>query len=272
MSTHNNYPFKPAKLGDRKGNLSKPWYIQYSAWDAQQKKLRRKFDYEINQYKTPKERYAFAKVRINQINELLTKGYHFDARKVKQQEKKREQPLLRDAYLWVLKSKKPELSQPTYNSYSSTINVFNEWLSGTRWRNISVTRLTTEICYKFIDELADFGISPRTINGRYITYLRSFHNYYRKRNKGIKQNPWLDVDKKKEVLSSMHIPFLDSEKKQLKNLISKVDKELWMFIQFIYYCYLRPNEVRQLQKYNIMLERGMIFIDAPKAKNKKTLM
>lgn len=272
MSKENKLPFRPARLGDRKGDLSKSWYIEYSAWDAQLKKLRRKFDYEINQYKTEKERRAFAKIRIEEINQLLTKGYHFDAEKIKKQDQERQYPRAADAYLWVLQRKRPELSRPTYNSYSSTIHVFNEWINTTRYKNYSINRLTPDICYQFIDELSENEVSPRTINSRYISYLRSFHNYYIKRNQGKgvrKDNPWLQIEKKKEVLSSMHVPFLEIEKQQLKKIISQKDPELWLFIQFIYYCYLRPNEVRQLQKYNIMTDRGMIFIDAPKAKNKK---
>ena len=90
-----------------------------------------------------------------------------------------------------------------------------------------------------------------------------------KRNKEVKKNPWIGITKKKEVGTTRNIAFNRMEVEQLKSLISTVDSELWVFIQFMYYLFMRPNEIRQLQVYNIQISRGLVFIDALKAKNKK---
>lgn len=58
---------------------------------------------------------------------------------------------------------------------------------------------------------------------------------------------------------------------RLKTAILEADPELWLYIQFIYYCALRPNgEVRRLKADDIMLEAGQIRVRGEIAKNKKT--
>lgn len=262
------YPFKKAVLNDRDGDVSKRWYIEYSAWDVQAKALRRKYDTTINAIPTLDERYISARVIISQINDLLARGYHIDAEKSKALAEG-VFPKVADAYERALDVKRNELSKESINSYSSTITVFKEWLQNTRYKGLNINQLTVKHCYEFVDELSGRGISPRTINSRYIDYLKSFHNTYMTRNKELKKNPWLEVVKKKEVGSTRNVAFNEVEVDQLKRLISAVDSELWVFIQFIYYCFLRPNEIRQLQVYNVQINRGLIFIDAIKAKNKK---
>ena len=44
---------------------------------------------------------------------------------------------------------------------------------------------------------------------------------------------------------------------------------LWVFIQFVYYCYIRPGEIRRLKREYIDLSSGKIFIPAFISKNAK---
>jgi integrase len=44
---------------------------------------------------------------------------------------------------------------------------------------------------------------------------------------------------------------------------------LWIFIQFIYYCYLRPNEILQLEHPYFNFDERKIFIPSNISKNSK---
>ena len=55
----------------------------------------------------------------------------------------------------------------------------------------------------------------------------------------------------------------------MKDILKEKDPLLWLFIQFIYYCYLRPNEIRQLKHSYIQLGEKQIFIPAHISKNGK---
>ena len=82
-----DYPYELARLV----NADKPicddpnqrWYISFWIWDVQKGKKVRKRDYEVNNYNTIKERNAFAKTRIREINKLLVESCHIDAVKKK---------------------------------------------------------------------------------------------------------------------------------------------------------------------------------------------
>ena len=266
MKNNDLYPYKKAVLKDRLGDLSKRWYIEYSAFDVQANKLLKKYEYEVNKFETDKERRLFAAMRCQQLNDLLAKGYHFDSSK---EEVPGKFPKVADAYQKALDIKSIELSLATINSYNSSLSRFREWIENSKYSRLNINQLDEKHCYEFIDTLAVAGLNPRTINSGYIDYLKAFHNTYMKRNKEVKKNPWIGITKKKEVGTTRNIAFNRMEVEQLKSLISTVDSELWVFIQFMYYLFMRPNEIRQLQVYNIQISRGLVFIDALKAKNKK---
>jgi hypothetical protein len=76
-----SYPFRKATLNNCDGSLQGRWYIVFYVWDVQQCKMVRKRDYSLNIYATAAQRRAFAKERIQSINDLLMDGYHIDSRK-----------------------------------------------------------------------------------------------------------------------------------------------------------------------------------------------
>jgi len=68
------YPFKKARLNDCEGNLTKRWYIEFYAWDVQQKKLIRKRFYEVNNFAGEQDRRTYANRMIQELNDLLKNG------------------------------------------------------------------------------------------------------------------------------------------------------------------------------------------------------
>lgn len=57
----------------------------------------------------------------------------------------------------------------------------------------------------------------------------------------------------------------------LKDYLSKNDPELWLYCQFVYFCFIRPrSELRFLQVKHIFFEERKILIPGTVAKNNKT--
>lgn len=63
--------------------------------------------------------------------------------------------------------------------------------------------------------------------------------------------------------------FSTSQVRFLAKEIGASDAELWLFIQFIYYCFIRPGELRLLRVGDIMPEDGKILVRGDISKNRK---
>lgn len=63
--------------------------------------------------------------------------------------------------------------------------------------------------------------------------------------------------------------FQEYQKKRLKEYLSINAPELWMFCQYIYYCFLRPKELRHLKVGDIDLDTWRIRLKGENAKNWK---
>lgn len=63
-----------AKLYDAQGDLKERWYIYYKVKDADGNLVSRHKKSGINKFKTAKERRSFAKIIIDQVNEMLVSG------------------------------------------------------------------------------------------------------------------------------------------------------------------------------------------------------
>jgi len=117
------YPFKNAKLNDCDGDISKRWYIEFYAWDVQKEKLLRRRFYEINNISTIKDRRAYARRIIKEINDLLKDGFHFDVNKAPAEAVSEEQKTytINAALDYALEVKKPSIRTTSYPSYKSSV-------------------------------------------------------------------------------------------------------------------------------------------------------
>jgi hypothetical protein len=70
-------PYKLAVLRDRKGDLSKPWYVEFYAYSESQKHLIRKRIKIPSNLNTAEGRRKHAARTIKEINQLLREGYYF---------------------------------------------------------------------------------------------------------------------------------------------------------------------------------------------------
>jgi site-specific recombinase XerD len=266
--TDKKLPYKEATLNDRGGKLTSRWYIQFWVWSDIENKMIRRWDYAINRENGKDEadtiriRRAYAKARIRAINQLLEEGYH-----VKEKiEEKSIDMTVRQAMDYALKIS--GLKGGSYNSYSSTMNIFLEWAKTNQLDTINLDRFKRKDAYQYIDWRISCGIAGVTINND-VSYIRRLWSILKKREI-IQVNPFSELEKQKEERSFRNLAYTDSEIELLKTEISAADPELWSFVQMIYNTFARPNEIRQLKVSDIRLSDRLIYIDASISKNNKS--
>jgi integrase len=264
------YPFKKAKLNDCGGKLSGRWYIEFSAWDVQRSLLVRKRFYEVNNIPSEQERRSYANRILQHLNKLLNEGYHFDTNKVPYHEEKEQSQTytLKEAVSFALEIKKPSIRSASYPSYKSTVELFKKWAAATRIQDMDVVYFDRLRAVYFDDYLlVECGYAAKTVNG-HIAYLKSLFQVMVERGI-ILNNPLRNIRKHKEAQSLKNMAFSKEQMTRIKKIVEMKDPDLWLFIQFIYYCYLRPNEVRQLKHIYLNMDKNQIFIPAHISKNGK---
>jgi integrase len=254
------HPYTNAILNDFKGDLKARWSISFWVWSVDEQKKIRKFDYSLNKYSTVRERRLYAKKRIEAINSLLEKGYHID--------KAKNSPVVVATIESALKHALSvcSISHASKLSYNSTVKLFLAWCEKRNQLNNPIELFNKKDVFEYRDKLKADGKAGVTINSD-VACLKRMWNILKKREM-VKENPWNILEKEKEIITNRNIAYTWGEVGKLSELISKSDKELWCFISMIYHTLARPNELRQLQVYNIHLNKRKIYFDALKTKNK----
>jgi integrase len=99
-----------------------------------------------------------------------------------------------------------------------------------------------------------------------VSYMKSMFNQMLAREV-IRDNPFVRLKKRKEIKSFQNLAYTDEEIKLLKEKILEKDPQLWTFIQFNFYCYLRPAELSSLTREHVNVRTCKIFIPATISKN-----
>ena len=210
------------KLYDAKGDLTKKWFVY---WYEGKKRIRKYGD--INKFHTDKARRLEARKLIKKL-----KSEH--ARKISVLEERMWKHLEENKLQWSLK---------TYQQYKGMNTSFLEFLGG---RN-----LEQSILDNFFAQLKQNHHSA-TYN-RYLSYLKRV----------LRKSGYLHLFDNYRNLKSVSSPdryYQQHQKEKLINYISNRDADLYLFIQFIYYCFIRPNELRHLRIQDIYFYEKQIRI------------
>jgi integrase len=119
---------------------------------------------------------------------------------------------------------------------------------------------------KYMDYLSN-RIKGRTWNN-HLSFMRIFFNLLVNRDI-ITKNPFGKIKKQTETQSVKNIAFSEHERLLLLHYLKPNDLQLYYFVQFVYYCALRPKEISMLRIKDIDFTRRNIFVSADVSKNKK---
>jgi len=150
----------------------------------------------------------------------------------------------------------------TVSAYQTVLTYWLKFLKGKPDKNA-----TAETVNDFIYWLYKNGTNQNTIakyrNTLFTLYNKAFKLGYCTFNPvekvpGIRRNP----------VSLQY--FTDKQILNLKNEIRQENPQLWLCVQLLFYCFIRPGEIRFLKISDINLDYSFIEIRAEFSKNKKT--
>lgn len=161
-------------------------------------------------------------------------------------------PIMKQAHGW-LESKKGLYAKKTYQGLNSKLNCLENWLNGKPLTNDNIKAF-------FI------WLSNHRHKTTYNTYLSKFQLIF----SGIEYEYLLDGIEHVRAHSTPAKYFQTHQVRRIKNKIENENPELWLFCQFVYYCFLRPGrELRFLRIGDIQFDDWKIRVDGAFAKNGK---
>ncbi|QHT65652.1 site-specific integrase [Rhodocytophaga rosea] len=261
-----------AKLNTCGNDLSKQWYVSFSYKNPETGKYKRFKVYEgFTERKTVEARLQYGEQLIEKINLKLKNGWNpfydeYTLYKLVEVAPVYESNLLVHHVNLALTSKKAEIRKKTYQSYNSHLRGFLAWITENRLDQMLVTDFTYEHAKLFIDSLyLEKGYKGKTRSCYLITMKMLFERI--KETRVINENPFKKF--KKIKYSSVSALYFDEfQRKELKEYLIEHDPQLGLFVQFIFYCFIRPGELRKLRVGDI--HGNKIQIKGEISKNTKT--
>lgn len=162
------------------------------------------------------------------------------------------------------------LRAKSVSTYQSKVTTFIAWLHDNGYSRTYAADFLRADAEKFLRWLTDSKkqkLSPTSRN----TYMVTMRTIWKTMiQDGItSRNPWNEIPKIKENRLGK-LPLREDMKRTLIRAFAKEDPELWLFVQFMYYCFIRPGELIQLRVGAIDLDSEKILIDANISKNHKS--
>ncbi len=266
-------PFKPPFLSKPLDNdLKKQWCIEYGVWSESDAKIKRKR--VVVTGNTVAERLQTANEIIAELTALLEKGAYLRAEKPPAPKRVASPSALSftDAIDKYLASIKTTLEEGTFTRYRSTlIYSFSAFLTRHSLQNSCLKDFTRADALLYLDEIKTVeNNSNRTRNNRKGD-MNSFFRYFidRDRTGTLIKSPFADIPKL-PYNKLKHNAYTQKQRKVFQDyIISKGDNQLLLFVQFIYYTFLRPgSELRNLKVGDIL--ETTIKVHAENAKDNET--
>lgn len=226
-------------LYDANGDLNKKWYVHY--YDNG-KRIR--IYTSINRHKSGKERREAAQLIIDEI--ILKQKLTYKSRTRRTVEE-------------YLNHKKNFLRPKSYQDHKSKVTAFFNFLGFDEFNNQSVRN--------FFHKLMA-SKSPTTYNNYRVVLRQLFRESMQLTSEELEE--LFNGINSVKAISVPPTPFSLSTIQQLKQCILTHCPSLWLVCQLQYYCFIRPNEIRNLKVADIILEESKIMVHASFSKNKKT--
>lgn len=260
--SHDIFPYTPPRIATPADeSLDKPWYVEYYIWDYSAKKKRRKR--VVLNHNSANERYREGHKISNEILSILEKGAYVNGPKLKASLK--QDSILIQAFEYYLYSVQNILKQSSYSSIRTHIRRLNNFLKFKNYDHIKVQNFTNDHAVEYADYMnIHLEISNRTINNN-IAELSTVFNWFIKR-KLISDNPFRDFSKL-PAPAKRHTAFRPEQVAEFKSHTAS-DPQLWLFVQFVYYCAIRPRKELRLLKIKDIEEKA-ICISSETAKSSR---
>lgn len=249
MSNTREKKFFVPHLATSNNNIKERWYVfWYEPVPGTDLRKRKKASGGINYAKTIEERLQKAEAFIK---ELQQNNFYYTGEVNRTPENTELHQCLQNR----------TLRKHASRFYNTHVRVFLKWLKD------KPLKCSPDDAQAFINFLKDKGNCNTTVN-HYRNTLKSLYAELLEMKK-IKVNPFAKIKKLKESRESKKA-YTPAQVQEIKEYLQQHDPELWLFCQFIYYCFIRPNELRQLKIKDIDFYNNLITVPGSISKNHKS--
>jgi integrase len=253
--------FKPAKLFDAGGDLSKRWFVYYSFRSPDTGKFQRFQHWVPQKILTASGRRDKAHVMIRNINQKLRQGFNPFAHAEK------KYTSISVALKEMISIKENSCRKRTSHTYNSMVNKFEQWLNKKNLDKLPVDDFNYTHAQAFMDYTkSKLQNSNRTYNNR-LTAMRTIFKMLVKREY-IMINPFTTIERLTKEDPSI-IAFTVDELMKMQEYLPAWNYDLYVCACLIFYCFLRPQELVRLQVSHFHLKSRSILIPGKVSKNKK---
>jgi integrase len=253
-------------LRDKNGDMTRPWYIEFS-WKEDGVVTRKRIKADINRIKDKKQRYAEAKLIMNELQAAVNIAvFQKLDPSFNQVEKVEIIPIVESNHIKILTSvlekTKNTINKRSLHTYEYSLRLFFEFLSTNKIYEAHKKHIELYIQY-----LKEKKRAQKSIYGN-IMVVRNLYN------KAIAYdlltiNPCAGIKVPNKTTGEKSIPWTDEEFQKLMDYTA--DKlNLKVYWGLIYYCAIRPNEISHLQRKHIDILDKKILIEASFSKVKKS--
>ena len=268
-------------LNDKRGDLSKKWYVEYFYRIPGETVPRKRRISEGLCTGSHAERYANAERIIAEITRQLKSPDLFQMRPDEVTKVLRDDVHTRpeaDRYAAYENRIKAEnltaefteymcdaVSQKTHETYRSKLHIFADWCKA---NNVSITTGDRQALLPFFQYLArERNLTKRSIF-KYKQILHSFFDWQIRQGLCV-SNPVTEIPNYGKIADCAPAPIDANDIQRLKETIRKNDPCLWLACCIQYYCAIRPGtELRLLKVGDINMGKMEIRIAPENAKNR----
>lgn len=255
------------RLKDRRGDVNKTWYVEYKVRDSRTDKMRPfRVQGDLNRLhgKTKNEtielRTKSAQVIIDTFTAKLRGGWSpfADDKVIYEDEieyhnaaiiygrRKTANITIRSYASQYLSELRRKIKPKTFESYLSKIRKFVLWVENEQLGDVDVSSITPDVMRKFFNFLIDKKLSKRTVE-KYGHNIRALFDGLIAIKK-IHDNPVVDIPSIPPTKDFSAKPIRPDDMTRLKAEVQRCDPQLWLAMQFEFYCFIRPGTELRLMR------------------------
>jgi integrase len=249
-------------------DTSKLWFIKYQVEDYKKGAfVPRKYCGALNMIADKEERIRKAKEIIDSMKRGEAPPNHQGMKRPLADHPKHFANAVHCCLKYV-KDRKFELEPKTVSQYESRINHFSAWLNRSNLQHLAIGGIQKEHARDFLFYLKEeLKLSNATYNDYKILFAQIWNEHIE--DGKINFNPWKQIKALPDETEHMASYPPDLRITIFKTLPS-FDPQLWLFVQMIYYCGVRPHcELRRVKIGDLHFDKGKLVVRRLIAKGKR---
>lgn len=244
------------KIYNAGGDMSKRWYVYYYFRnpETQRLQLQNPIFNGVNYIKDKKERISAINNLRDIVEHILEDGFDPYASELPQQMKTNH--YLEECVLFAFDYWQKTISENALRDYKSRINRFKTWSYQNGLRYTPIDKYTKKHIISFLNETLKTS-SPKNRNNYRIT-LSAFFSLLEK-NDYVEQNPVSSIEILK-VKVQRNRTYSSVQQEDIFAYLQQNDPQLFLFVKFVSYNFLRPIEVARLQVKDINFKDKLLTV------------